>query len=120
MNQSQALTKAQQNHRWRFASKKAQLARLVDEPLNEYSYAFQLPSDCIYLIKTTSRQYQIYGSKIYSNDLNMEVDYTYRVGEDNLPPYFSKMFEFFLASQFALSLTGLSLQTLHNIRKYHL
>jgi len=94
------------NHRWRFASKKAQLARLTEEPLNEYKYAFQLPSDSIYLIKTTSRQYQIYGSKVYSNDMTMEVDYTYRVNEDNLPPYFAKMFEFFLASQFALSLTG--------------
>ena len=94
------------NHRWRFAVKKAQLARLVETPLNEYNYAFQLPSDCIYLIKTTSCHYQIYGSKLYTNDAAVEVDYTYRVGEDNLPPYFSKMFEFFLASQFALSLTG--------------
>jgi len=102
------------NHRWRFATKKAQLARLVDEPLNEYKYAFQLPSDCIYLIKTTSRQYQIYGSKIYSNYLTMEADYIYRVGEDNLPPYFSKMFEFFLASQFAVPLTrSIDLATLY-------
>ena len=94
------------NHRWRFAAKKAQLARLVETPLNEYNYAFQLPSDCIYLIKTTSCHYMTYGDKVYSNDATMEVDYTYRVTEDKLPPYFTKMFEFFLSSQFALSLTG--------------
>ena len=93
-------------HRWRFAAKKAQLARLVETPLNEYNYAFQLPSDCIYLIKTTSCTYQIYGDKLYSNDLEVEAEYTYRVDEANLPPYFTKMFEFFLSSQFALSLTG--------------
>lgn len=94
------------NHRWRFAVKKAKLARLVAEPLNEYSYAFQIPSDCIYLIKVTSSRYQMYGDKIYSNDTEMEADFTYRVDEAMLPPYFTKMFEFFLAAQFAVSLTG--------------
>jgi len=94
------------NHRWRFATKKAQLARLVETPLNEYNYAFQLPSDCLYLIKTTSRNYQIYENKLYTNDIEIKVDYIFRIDEGNLPPYFTKMLEFFLASQFALSLTG--------------
>ena len=32
-------------HRWRFATKKAQLSRLTEAPMNGYSYQFQLPSD---------------------------------------------------------------------------
>ena len=94
------------NHRWRFATKKAQLARLTAAPLNEYNYSFQLPSDCIYLIKTTTSNYEVYGDKLYCNDLEIYVDYTYRVDEDKLPPYFTKMLEFFLSAQFAISLTG--------------
>lgn len=36
----------------------------------------------------------------------MEIDYIFTVEEDRLPAYFIKMFEFFLAAQFALPLTG--------------
>ena len=43
---------------------------------------------------------------LYCNDLEVYVDYTYRVDEDKLPPYFTKMLEFFLSAQFAISLTG--------------
>lgn len=93
-------------HRWRFSVKKAKLARLTTAPLDEYLYAFQLPSDHLYLIKTTSTSYQVYGDKLYTNDLEVSIDYTYRVMEDLLPPYFVKMLEFFLAQQFAVSLTG--------------
>ena len=96
------------NHRWRFATKTAQLARLVETPINDYKYAFQLPSDLIYLQKTVDNigLYQIYGSKLYTNAETVTVDYTYRVDEDKLPPYFTKMLEFFLAAQFAVPLTG--------------
>ena len=93
-------------HRWRFATKKARLARLVETPINEYNYAFQLPSDCIYLIKADVYDYEIYENKLYCNNQDVYIDYLFRVNEDNLPPYFAKMFEFFLAAQFALSLTG--------------
>ena len=93
-------------HRWRFATKKAQLARLVETPINEYNYAFQLPSDMLYLIKADVNDYEIYENKLYCNSQDVYIDYIFRVNEDNLPPYFAKMFEFFLAAQFALSLTG--------------
>jgi len=94
------------NHRWRFATKKGRLARLTTSPESEYQYAFQMPSDCIYLIKASVADYQVYGDQLYTNNLEVDVDYTYRVKEDKLPPYFTKMLEFFLAAQFAVSLTG--------------
>jgi len=94
------------NHRWRFATKQARLARLAETPINDYTYAFQLPSDCIYLIKVDAQNYEVFGDKLYCNSSELLADYTYKVDEDRLPPYFTKMLEFFLAAQFAVSLTG--------------
>lgn len=37
-------------HTWSFAKTRAQLPALVTPPLFEYSYAFQLPSDCLRVV----------------------------------------------------------------------
>ncbi len=96
-------------HRWRFATKKAQLARLVAAPQNEYSYQYQLPADLVYLIRpvgNNSQDYEVYEDKLYSNDATMYVDYIFRVDKSALPAYFVKVVEFFLAAQFAIPVTG--------------
>lgn len=94
-------------HRWRFATKKVQLARLTATPLNDFTYQFQLPSDLLYLIrKDVGFRYEIYEDKLYSNNLTEEIDYIYRVNEDALPPYFIKAFEFFMAAQLAIPVVG--------------
>jgi len=41
-------------HRWRFASKQATLARLTEKPSNLFEYQFQLPTDLLYLIRPIS------------------------------------------------------------------
>ena len=94
------------SHRWRFATKKAKLSRLSETPINGYSHKFQIPSDCLYVIKADTNNYEIYESTIHCNSIEVEIDYTYRVDESSLPAYFTKMLEFFLASQFAVPLTG--------------
>lgn len=94
-------------HRWRFATKKAQLSRLSQEPLNEYKYQFQLPDDMLYLIRTEyDHDYEVYGDKLYSNSAAVSIDYLYRVDESQLPAYFIKTMEFFLAAQFAIPVTA--------------
>ena len=93
-------------HRWRFASKKAKLARLSETPENEYNYAFQIPSDCLYVAELSTSNYEIFEDKIFANVTDIDIDYTYSVSEDKLPAYFTKMFEFYLAAQFAVPLTG--------------
>jgi len=93
-------------YRWRFATKKAVLARLTTAPLNGYTYQFQLPVDLLYLITPNLLDYEIYEDKLYCNETTCSIDYTYKVAEDKLPAYFTKMFEFFLAAQFALPITG--------------
>jgi hypothetical protein len=94
-------------YRWRFATKKAKLARLSETPLNDYSYQFQLPTDLMYLISATSgTDYDIYEDKLYSNQKIEEIDYIYKVAADKLPAYYIKALEFFLAMQFAIPITG--------------
>lgn len=94
------------SHRWRFAVKKLSLSKLSSKPNTGYSYAYSLPSDIVYLIKTDSRAYQIYGSEIHSNTNTLEIEYVFRVEEDKLPAYFIKAIEYNLAYQFAVPLTG--------------
>ena len=95
-----------QNHRWRFATKHARLARLSEKPIMDYEYMFQLPSDIEYLIKASVSNYTIHESRLYANATDINIGYIFRVKEDTLPSYFVKTLEFFLAAQFAVPLTG--------------
>lgn len=94
------------SHRWRFSVKQEKLARLTGDTGNSFTYMYQLPSDCMYLIQVDTFTYEVYEDKLYCNVTEVLADYVFRVDEDRLPPYFSKMFEFYLASQFAVALTG--------------
>lgn len=93
-------------HRWRFSTKKQQLARLATKPKDEFSYKFKLPGDLVYLIKANVSDYEIYGTELFTNSSEVLVDYVYKVEEDKLPHYFIKAFEYYLASQFAIPVTG--------------
>ena len=96
-------------YRWRFATKSSvQLARLATASDENYSYSFQLPADLLYLQRVTDRNlnYEIYGDKLHTNQTTVSIDYTYDVAADKLPAYYVKSLEFFLSTQFALSLTG--------------
>lgn len=94
-------------HRWRFATKQQVLARLSESPESVYNYQFQMPVDLLYLIRPVrGKNYEVYEDKIYSNDLEMTVEYIYEIASDRLPSYYAKMFEYYLASQFAIPITG--------------
>ena len=89
--------------RWRFASAKAALAQLVAVPENDFSYAFQMPGDLLQLQTTKPvTNYEIFGTKIFSNVTPIEIDYTFLVPESVLPDYFILALEAFLASLFAV------------------
>lgn len=94
-------------HRWRFAVKQERLARLTQTPEKIFNYMFQLPTDIIYLIRTIdSQRYEIYGDKLYSNSTDVTIEYVYNIESDKIPSHFAKAVEFYLASQFAIPLTG--------------
>jgi len=94
-------------HPWRFASSKATLSRLTATPVNQWDYAYQLPSDFLVAqhVDAGNNNYQIYGSKLYSDKTSIVLDYTYKPDESLLPAYFAEVLEFKLASVFAIPIT---------------
>lgn len=94
------------SHRWNFTKKKAQLNRLVAAPLNTWKYQYQLPSDYIAMIKTsTNTNYEIQQDKVLSDQDSLEIDYIFRPDESQFPPLFTETLEFYLASKFAIPVT---------------
>lgn len=94
-------------HRWRFATKKATLSRLTSNPINEWQYQYQLPVDNVAMITMyPNGDYELYGDKLYTHSSTVEIDYVYRVDESQLPLWFAKTVEFYLAMQFAIPVTG--------------
>ena len=93
--------------RWRFAVGKSNLSRLTDTPLNEYQYAFQLPSDLLMPIGTyPNSRYEIYEDKLYSNNATVELDYIFRPTEEVFPAYFVEALAAQLAEKFAIAITN--------------
>ena len=94
-------------HPWRFASTKSQLSRLSTAPLNQWQYAYQLPSDFLVSqhVDAGNDNFQIYADKLYSDQSSMILDYTYKPDESFLPAYFTELLEYKLASVFAIPIT---------------
>jgi len=96
-------------HRWRFASAKETLGRLTATPINDWTYAFQLPSKYIMAIKIYPNvDYEIYEDKLYSDASALDLDYIFQTDEAALPGYFQRLIEFNLASLFSISVTDSS------------
>ena len=49
------------SHLWRFARKQYQLAPLVEEPLFNDGYYFQMPTDCLRVVVPDDEYFQMYG-----------------------------------------------------------
>lgn len=95
-----------QSNRWRFACAKKALSRLVATPLNEYQYAFQLPTDMLLPIGTYPRkQYEIYADRIYTNDTAIDLEYMFKPEVSNLPAYFSLLMAYALAKDMVKPIT---------------
>ena len=93
-------------YRWRFASAKQTLNKLTASPLNEWTNAFQLPSNYIVAIGIHPRvDYEIYEDKILTNASAIDLDYIFKPSESKLPGYFQRLLEFNLASVFAIPVT---------------
>lgn len=88
-----------QANSWRFATGKKALSRLVDVPLNQFRYAYQLPSDLLLLRGTypVDLTYEIYGDRMYSDRTTVEVEYTWKPEVTALPAYFTYLLVLALA-----------------------
>ena len=93
---------------WGFATKKQTLNRLSQEPLNDYKYAYQTPTDMLAIItvRPLRTQYAVVGEFIYSDQPDLDIDYLFRPVDEDMPAYFTKALEYKLASDFALAVTN--------------
>lgn len=99
---------------WSFAIVRADLSRLVDAPLNQWLYQFQLPSDYIRIIEMnrclvfgSSNVFVIEGTKLLCNSETAAIRYVSQVTDANLfHPLFVETLSFALAAKLAKPLTG--------------
>lgn len=92
---------------WRFAFKKRSLNRLVDTPVNQFRYAYQIPSDCLIPSHVWPRErYEIYGDRIYTDAAAVDLDYRFKPVVTSLPAYFTLLMVYSLAKDMAMPITG--------------
>jgi hypothetical protein len=82
-----------QSNPWRFSMKKRAAQQLNFDPVNEYSYAFQIPTDCLMLRGVWPRRtnYEVYGDRIYTSAKPIDLEYQYKPEIGALPAYFSSL-----------------------------
>lgn len=103
-------------HSWRFNLGKRQLNRLVGAPVNQWRYAYQLPSDLIqgpYAVYTstdtaapTTTEWAIYEDKLYANAELIVIDYRIDKPEGAWPPWFATLVELALCAAIGKTVTG--------------
>lgn len=98
-------------HLWNFATNRASLARMLERPPADFSYSFQLPSDCLRVISagTGGRgrgvEYRIAGRQLYTDTDSVHLTYLYRPDEVDFPPFFNIALIGRLAAEFCIPLT---------------
>lgn len=94
---------------WGFSKNIQQLTRLVDVPatVTGWSYAYQLPADCLLPRRIYPRSsYEIMGDKIFSNETELWLGYSYKPIEAKLPSYFIDYLVAELCASFCVLVTG--------------
>jgi hypothetical protein len=95
-----------QSNRWRFAVTKDSLSRLVDAPLNEWQYAYQLPSDMLLPIGVYPKApYEIYADHLYTDQSSVELDYMFKPAVSEIPAHFALLMVYALARDMVKPIT---------------
>ena len=89
--------------KWNFALERAQLAQLVSTPAFGFSTEFQLPTDCLRVLKTDDDldTYKVEGRKIRSNASSMKILYIRKITD---PALFDSMFAEALSARISVAL----------------
>lgn len=103
---------------WRFSMTKRQLGLVIAEPLNEYRYTFQLPSDRLagpYGAFSSGRigvpplrRYEIFSDKLFADQPEIWIDYQYEPPSSRWPAYFVELVTLALAGEVANAVTDIS------------
>lgn len=88
-------------HSWRFSMNKVQLARVVGTPVNEWLYAYQLPTAMLSgpraVFNSGQRgaapitEFEIFGDKLFTDQEEIYVDYQIDVDASKLPPWWVEL-----------------------------
>jgi hypothetical protein len=94
-------------NRWRFNSTKGTLSRLNSTPINEWQYAYQIPTDCLNVIGiwgvSPDNAYEIYGTTLCTNLTNspgsssLVLEYQFKPDPATLPSSFTLLVTLALA-----------------------
>lgn len=110
---------------WKFSKRKQQLARSTTDPVNEWKYAYDLPTDrvqgtgarAVYRSAGDDAKpitgFEHFGGQIYSNETEIYIDYTFDEAEGNFPAYFLTLIVNVLGSVIAKPVTGQTTQAAH-------
>lgn len=92
---------------WTFATVQARLNRLDVEPLLDYRYAYQLPTGILRLLRVEpDYPYSRNEDRIHTDAESVDLVYTFRAREENLPWDFVEALQLKLAAVAAIPITG--------------
>ena len=109
------------DHPWNFALKRAALAQLVSTPLFEFAHEYQLPTDCLRVIKIDesvsggtsftspanfgNTRFKVEGRKLLTNDGEVNIQYIYDATDTTLfDAHFDDALATRMAAEFAYNL----------------
>jgi len=96
---------------WSFATAQTELERLVDAPLSDYAYSYEMPLGVLRVLSAGSSgsghglRYRLSGSRLETSSESVLLTYIYRPDESLFPPYFDMALIARLAAEFCLPLT---------------
>jgi len=97
-------------HPWSFATGQMVLPRLLDAPVADMEYAFQLPPSCLRVLSAGNLRgrgatYRIHENRLHSNQNRIVLTYIFRPAETGFPPHFANALVSRLAADFCIPLT---------------
>lgn len=98
-------------HPWSFATAQATLARLAAEPIADFAYAYQLPSDFLRALsagvggRSRGVPYRIAERRLHTDSDEIVLGYIFRPAEPEFPPFFDQALIARLAAEFCIPIT---------------
>lgn len=99
-----------EEHPWKFATTRAELARLAETPAFGFAFAFALPTDCLHVMDTWPETHcRVEGGRLLADEPAMAVRYVRRVtSPTSMPPTFRAALAARIAAKVAKKITGSS------------